>query len=97
MIVNIPVSIDENALTSMISKDADTFVKQRVDNIINKKFESSYYADPLKDLAKEEIKKVINDNWDSIEDKVIKDLTANLARTKKAKEILNKVGTSINS
>ena len=96
-IVQFAVSIDDNAITQYVTKNAEKeIIKDLKQQVANRLFESRYYRsnadperDPLSEWAKEEIiDAFLEKNKDKIISEAAKELAIKLARTKAGKAIL---------
>lgn len=85
MIVNIPISIDEEALAKTIDADVIRHALKKFDE---KYFSYPHYGD---EMFKTECKEAVEKHWDEISERVVKELSKNLARSKKGKAILDLV------
>ena len=96
-IVQFAVSIDDNAITEHVTKNAEKeIIKDLKQQVANRLFESGYYRsnadperDPLNEWAKNEIiNTFLDENKDKIISEAAKELAVKLARTKAGKAIL---------
>ena len=94
MIINIPINFDDTAIENKVAKNADKIIDEEIKSRINKVLEErdySYYGNALKGLENyiaSVIRGYITDEYkDEIIEKTSDKLAANLARTKKVKEL----------
>ena len=96
-IVQFAVSIDDNAITQYVTKNAEKeIIKDLKQQVAKRLFESRYYRgnsdperDPLNEWAKNEIiNTFLDENKDKIISEAAKELAVKLARTKAGKAIL---------
>lgn len=95
MIINIPLQVDDEMINSVIAKDYQIKIEQNLTKQVEEAIKGKsrgYYnrtvSDGLFYMAEEAIDKVISEYKDEIIDKAADKLSERLARTKKAKEIL---------
>lgn len=87
-IVQFGITIDDNAIQNEIIRQAAKRVADKVDSITHRGYDGDSV---LSKMAKTEIKKLIEDNKEEIINRAVKDLSANLTRTKAVREAVQKV------
>ena len=103
MIINIPLQIDDATIQEQISKDYEKKVTDviatRIEEILAENYRG-YWSEPQKSRAKNglallvraNIGEFLNSNRDVIVEAASKELAEKLWRTKKAKEIVARMG-----
>lgn len=89
-IIQFGVTIDEQKIIDTATKNASNEIVGKVRHEIYQ-YTRGYYETKLDRIFKEEVKKVVDDNKDRIIDQAIKNLSANLTRTKAVKEMIAKM------
>lgn len=88
-IIQIGVSVDDKAIEDRVIKAATDEVLDRVKHTAgsNSSWNSNHY---IKDLMKEEVKRLVDENKTEIIDYAIKELAKNMVKTKAVKEAIAK-------
>lgn len=94
-VYNVPVvlSIDEEKIAAQIEKEAEIKILDKLNEKIEKEvfgYRGYYGTSPAKDMAETIIKELIKECKDEIIQGAIKELAANMVRTKAVKEAVNK-------
>lgn len=99
MIINIPLQIDEQKMEEVLQRDYSNKVLDRIEEYIKKTLANHaerYYGDKVDDgmrvLIESQIDKFLNSNRDEIIEHAAQAMADKLARSKRGKEILEKVG-----
>lgn len=103
-VYSIPVTIgvDEERIAQEVTKNVENRVIENITNEVKKiMFEKSYYYgrdlsdEPLRNMVKYEIKRLLADKEDAIIDAAAKELADKLVRTKAVKEKVKEVTTEV--
>lgn len=94
-VYNVPVvlSIDEEKIAAQIEKEAERKILDKLNEKIEREVfgDRGYYStSPARDMAKVIIKELVNEHKDEIIQCAIKELAANMVKTKAVKEAVNK-------
>lgn len=96
-IVQFAIGIDDEAIVKIVNENAErVIINDLKQQVANKLFQRDYYRnnadperDPLSTFAKGIVERFLVENKDIIIERAAEQLADKLARTKKAKEILN--------
>lgn len=97
-IIQFGVTIDDDKIEQMVLNKASSECLAQVSKATKNFCKDDYYGDSqLKEMFKEEVKKVIDDNKEKIIEQAVKYVTANLMKTKAIAEAKIKLADSLNN
>lgn len=97
-LIQFGVTIDDDKIEQMVMKKATEEVMKQINDSIKEITKSPYYRSgdsELKNIFREEVRNVVNENKDKIIEEVIKQVSKNLMQTKKFIEAKEKILNSL--